>query len=392
MFSKNKCTLKIWVLFGGIALSIFLYDAACQAEMMYACVNKFTKSMRMVDDAGACSRYFESAVSWNNVPQSELDAHAQALAAAQATIAQLTEQLTLLETEKVEPISRRVDTLEQEEIPDVSRRIDETRTRVTDVEVDLRDADSRITETGTNVDTIRDTLEDADTGVIVRLNESDARVVSLEETVDDADARVVVLEEALALDDEDQCVISKVDRLEETLAEDVTPIISELDADRAAALSQLATYMRVENVAASQDPSTTETLIATEASTPVIIFEGVNVHIRSGLGATDDGGSGLGNLIIGYNEIPEETAEETVAARKTASHNLVIGPEHTYDSIGGLVAGYKNTVSGDYVTVAGGELNTANGFAVTVSGGTQNIATDDLPLMPFDAFFGDSLQ
>ncbi len=39
---------------------------------------------------------------------------------------------------------------------------------------------------------------------------------------------------------------------------------------------------------------------------PHVMFEGANVHIRSGSGTTDDGGtrSGLGNLIIGYNEPP----------------------------------------------------------------------------------------
>jgi hypothetical protein len=39
---------------------------------------------------------------------------------------------------------------------------------------------------------------------------------------------------------------------------------------------------------------------------PNIIFSGANIHIESGSGATDDHGSptGLGNLIIGYDEDP----------------------------------------------------------------------------------------
>ena len=109
------------------------------------------------------------------------------------------------------------------------------------------------------------------------------------------------------------------------------------------------------------------------------------------MGATDDGGSGLGNLIIGYNELPEETAEATVAARKTAAHNLVIGPYHSYASVGGLVAGCRNVLVGSHVTVLGGENNRAEGFAVTVSGGTQNTATDDLPLVPFGELFEDPM-
>lgn len=376
MSSKNKYTRKIWVLFGVIALSIFLYDTACQAEMMYACVSKFTKHMRMVDAPGKCSRYLENPVSWNNVPQEVLDAQAEALGAAQTTIAQLTEQLTLLEREKVDPVRHRVDFLEEEEIPAVTREIDDNRTRVTDVEEGLGEADVRLTETGADVNTIRDTLEDAGDGVIVRLAE--------------ADARVLVLEDALALDDTENSVIAKVDVLEQTLDEDVTPIIQELDVDRAIKLGRLASYMRVENVAEAE-ASAAEALSGEETDPPLIIFEGVNVQIRSGLGTTDDGGSGLGNLIIGYNEIPEETAEATVAARKTASHNLVIGPYHSYASVGGLVAGCRNVLVGSHVTVLGGENNRAEGFAVTVSGGTQNTATDDLPLVPFGELFEDPM-
>ena len=374
MSSKNKYPRKIWVLFGVVALSIFLCDAACQAEMMHACVNKFTKRMRMVDAPKNCSRYFENPVSWNNVPQEVLDAHEEALGAAQATIARLTEQLTSLESEKVDPVRRRVDILEEEEIPAVTREIDDNRTRVTDVEQALDETDVSLSETAADVDTIRDTLEDADDGVITRLSE--------------ADARVLVLEDALSLDDAENCVITKVDVLEQTLEEDVRPIIQELDVDRAVKLSQLASYMRVENVA---EASAAVALSGEETDPPLIIFEGVNVHIRSGLGATDDGGSGLGNLIIGYNELPEETAEATVAARKTAAHNLVIGPYHSYASVGGLVAGCRNVLAGSHVTVLGGENNRAEGFAVTVSGGTQNTATDDLPLVPFGELFEDPM-
>jgi hypothetical protein len=34
-----------------------------------------------------------------------------------------------------------------------------------------------------------------------------------------------------------------------------------------------------------------------------VIFEGCNVHVRSGAGATETV-NGLGNLIVGYNEVP----------------------------------------------------------------------------------------
>jgi cell division protein FtsB len=107
-----------------------------------------------------------------------------------------------------------------------------------------------------------------------------------------------------------------------------------------------------------------------------IFFDGVNVHIRSGSGATNGNtGSGpsvngLGNIIIGYDEIRTGDINE-----KTGSHNLVVGEEHNYSSYGGLVVGFRNTVSGSYATVSGGAGNTASGAESTVSGGDSNTAS-----------------
>jgi hypothetical protein len=105
---------------------------------------------------------------------------------------------------------------------------------------------------------------------------------------------------------------------------------------------------------------------------PHILFTGVNVHIRSGSGRTDDNNSlrGLGNLILGYNE----TWTGTPISR-TGSHNLVVGSLHSYPSYGGFVAGYQNTISQRYTSVSGGEQNTASGERSSVSGGIQNTAS-----------------
>lgn len=107
------------------------------------------------------------------------------------------------------------------------------------------------------------------------------------------------------------------------------------------------------------------------------VFSGVNVHVRSGCGSTNDtaGGcgslSGLGNLIIGYNE---DNASDDV---RTGSHNLVIGAEHTYTSYGGLVAGWDNAITNTSAVVSGGNLNTASGLFASVSGGQENLASGD---------------
>lgn len=98
-----------------------------------------------------------------------------------------------------------------------------------------------------------------------------------------------------------------------------------------------------------------------------IYLTGANLHIRSGSGSTDGAVNGLGNLIVGYNEIyPNQT--------RTGSHNLVVGPYHAYSSFGGLVAGEHNTISGEYSSVSGGSNNTASGNTSSVSAGGLNTA------------------
>ena len=105
---------------------------------------------------------------------------------------------------------------------------------------------------------------------------------------------------------------------------------------------------------------------------PHLLITGVNVHIRSGSQATDDGGTprGLGNLIIGYNEI-----NPTVGIPRNGSHNLVLGKMNGFSSVGGAVMGQQNRITGQYATVLGGEANVASGFSSSILGGGQNTAS-----------------
>jgi hypothetical protein len=128
---------------------------------------------------------------------------------------------------------------------------------------------------------------------------------------------------------------------------------------------------------------------------PHILFTGVNVHIRSGSGATDDnvplGGvlSGLGNLIIGYDE-SISPAGGGVPQPRTGSHSLILGAENTFQSYGGFVGGWRNLIlapwtsilgdlgnsaSGEFASVSGGEGNIASGVESSVGGGFQNEAS-----------------
>jgi hypothetical protein len=87
---------------------------------------------------------------------------------------------------------------------------------------------------------------------------------------------------------------------------------------------------------------------------PHLIITEVNVHIRSGSNATDDGGTptGLGNLVIGYNE---ESVLAEVPTERSGAHNLVVGPGHQYTSTGGFVAGFENKITGTSASVSGGD-------------------------------------
>ncbi len=120
---------------------------------------------------------------------------------------------------------------------------------------------------------------------------------------------------------------------------------------------------------------------------PHWIIEGANVHVRSGSGNTFDSCtdldpgwpnceflSGLGNLIIGYNEQAAAGHPQPREVR-TGSHNLIVGVYHSFSSFSGFVAGLKNAVTGWSASVCGGVNNTASGSFSSVSGGTENQAT-----------------
>jgi len=117
---------------------------------------------------------------------------------------------------------------------------------------------------------------------------------------------------------------------------------------------------------------------------PRALFSGVNVQIVNGLGATngyiDDPNTddptltqvnGLGNLIVGYNEVSSPSG-------RSGSHNIVTGVQNTYTSFGGLVGGKENGITGTYASIIGGRNNRASGNFSTVSGGRINRATGEL--------------
>jgi len=124
---------------------------------------------------------------------------------------------------------------------------------------------------------------------------------------------------------------------------------------------------------------------------PNIVFSGANIHIVSGSGATNDNFSatGLGNLIIGYNEDPQFYFDESPGddlplsplnpGDRGGSHNLVIGAANRFTraTFGGVVVGTANTIDGYGASVSGGAGNTARFYGASVSAGFLNFAADD---------------
>lgn len=125
---------------------------------------------------------------------------------------------------------------------------------------------------------------------------------------------------------------------------------------------------------------------------PHFIFEGVNVHIRSGSGSTDDFTFfpetfipsadllGLGNLVMGYNEdgvLFGFPVTDRTGSGSPGSHNLIMGSKHNYTSFGGIVTGFSNNISGVFSSVLVGLFNTASGLWSSVSGGATNVASEE---------------
>lgn len=150
---------------------------------------------------------------------------------------------------------------------------------------------------------------------------------------------------------------------------------------------------------------------------PHVVFEGANVHVRSGSGATSDGGyaTGLGNLIIGYNQAREYVTKEVLDStlgplannctklvrdpwdfgsnsgpntrvpgcgvneavaqtRRGGSHNLIIGDYHNFNSYGGIVGGIFNAIDENAVgaSVLGGTFNLVTHPLAMIVGGVSN--------------------
>jgi trimeric autotransporter adhesin len=112
-----------------------------------------------------------------------------------------------------------------------------------------------------------------------------------------------------------------------------------------------------------------------------VVISGANLRIVNGLGTTETT-NGLGNLIVGYNELRQDNPDceaqfgQLGACRdiRRGSHNMVVGKENNFASFGGMVIGLQNQIAGDFSAVSGGVRNLASGTWSAISGGMDNLA------------------
>jgi hypothetical protein len=129
------------------------------------------------------------------------------------------------------------------------------------------------------------------------------------------------------------------------------------------------------NPALAMGPFVTVDLAAENGVTgPNLVFHGVNVHVVSGSGNSFDNliSTGLGNLIIGYNE--GGGVGSLGPLDRKGAHNLILGTynKFTSSSYGGIVTGEANTLNGFQQVIAGGQGNTTNPAGSVIIGGVRN--------------------
>lgn len=118
-----------------------------------------------------------------------------------------------------------------------------------------------------------------------------------------------------------------------------------------------------------------------------MFLTGVNLHVVNGLGATDGNPAspyvptntvtnGLGNVIIGYNELRSGNPPIFTPDARTGSHNLILGIENNYTAYAGIVGGAENSISALFGSVIAGGFNTASGPSSVVVSGFDNTASN----------------
>jgi hypothetical protein len=153
---------------------------------------------------------------------------------------------------------------------------------------------------------------------------------------------------------------------------DVTAQIAALQTQVAALSAQVSAVSTQAQALTTRVVSLEAKLARVTASGDDIYITGANLHVRSGTGSTEGPVNGLGNLVIGYNEVRGGGADN-----RSGSHNLVVGSRNNYSSYGGLVGGLQTGVTTPFSTAIAGQafdLRATGAFAVRAL--TVNLESD----------------
>ncbi len=241
--------------------------------------------------------------------------------------------------------------------------------RVVTLETDLAAAQSRLGA----VETVNGEQATAISGL-------DSTVASLSTTVSGFGARITDVESDLAALD------TRVDTVDtrsstnagavSTLQTSVAGVQSQVTSFAADVQSNSADVAAVVSTQGVQDGrlSALESKTASMSATTIdgraaVVFDSVNLHLRSGSGSTAGTVNGLGNLVVGYDEA------RTSGSDKSGSHNIVFGRQANYTSFGGIVGGLTNSITGSYASVLTGSSNEATSTYSVVVTGSSNDST-----------------
>lgn len=216
-------------------------------------------------------------------------------------------------------------------------------------------------------------------GTPARASEVNDNFTAVKTAVDGTHADVVALQQAVA---------ALQDALAALQSENATlsAAVNALETDNVTFASQL------DGIFDSELWALNPYLTVTGSPLPTVLFSGVNVQIVNGQDSTSAMPNGLGNLIVGYNEVNtsgspfcsrgvylDETSCRTEGhtwgtSHKTGSHYVVVGAGNSYTRFGGIVAGWRNASTAAWASVTGGAFNKAAHDYSAVSGGFGNIA------------------
>jgi len=110
-----------------------------------------------------------------------------------------------------------------------------------------------------------------------------------------------------------------------------------------------------------------------DSGRPLVEIRGANLRIVNGAGNTETA-NGLGNLIVGYNEVrpPDETGNRNTV--RTGSHNIIAGRSINYEGVASIAVGDQHNLHGPFTAAIAGSSHTAQHYGDAVFGGQGNVA------------------